>query len=340
MILVLGVWAFVRALLANSAAVSLENVALRHQLAVLQRSVDRPRLRRRDRLLWVALSQLWAGWRASLLIVQPATVLAWHRQGFRLYWRWKSRRRSVGRPPLDLELRALIRRMARENPTWGRRRIQAELCFLGYEVAELTVAKYMHRPSPRPSSTWRTFFEAHIGEIVAIDFFVIPTITFHLLFGFLILRHHRRELVHFNVTDHPTAAWAAHQLVESFPEETAPKYLLRDRDAIYGDAFVRRVKSLGMSEILIAPRAPWQNPFAERVIGSIRRECLDHVIVINERHLRRLLRTYFAYYNATRPHQSLHNDSPHRREVQTPAGGRIVAIPKVGGLHHRYQRAA
>jgi putative transposase len=339
MILVLGVWAFIRALLVNSAAVSLENVALRHQLAVLERSVGRPRLRRRDRLFWVVLSQLWAGWRASLVIVQPATVLAWHRQGFQLYWHLKSRRRSVGRPPLDLELRTLIRRMARENPTWGRRRIQAELRFLGYEVAELTVAKYMRRTSPRPSSTWRTFLDEHIGEIVAIDFFVVPTLTFHLLFG-LVLRHDRRELVHVNVTDHPTAAWAAHQLVESFPEETAPEYLLRDRDAIYGDAFERRVKALGMSEVLIAPRAPWQNPLAERVIGSIRRECLDHVIVINERHLRRLLRRYLAYYNATRPHQSLRNQSPYPREAQPRTAESIVAIPQVGGLHHRYQRAA
>jgi putative transposase len=340
MIFVFGGWAFVRALLVNSAAVSLENVALRHQLAVLQRSVRRPRLRRRDRIFWLWLARLWAGWRNSLLIVRPATVLAWHRQGFQLYWRWKSRCLSTGRPLLDPELRTLIRRMASENPTWGRRRIQAELRFLGYTIAELTVAKYMRRSSPRPSSTWRTFLEAHVHDIVAIDFFVVPTLTFRLLFGFLILRHHRRELVHVNVTDHPTAAWTAHQLVESFPEETAPRYLLRDRDAIYGDAFVRRVKGLGMTEILIAPRAPWQNPFAERVIGSIRRECLDHVIVINERHLRRLLHSYFAYYNATRPHQSLHNDSPHPREVQTPADGRIVAIRQVGGLHHRYQRAA
>jgi putative transposase len=340
MILVLGVCAFVRALLVTSAAVAMENVALRHQLAVLQRSVGRPRLRRRDRLLWVMFSRLWAGWRSSLVIVQPATVLAWHRQGFQLYWRWKSRRRSVGRPPLDLELRTLIRRMARENPTWGRRRIRAELAFLGYEVAELTVAKYMRRSSPRPSSTWRTFLEAHIRDIVAVDFFVVPTLTFHVLFGFLILRHNRRELLHVNVTDHPTAAWAAQQLIESFPEETPPKYLLRDRDAIYGAAFARRVKNLGMSEILIAPRAPWQNPFAERVIGSIRRECLDHVIVINDRHLRRLLHRYLAYYNGTRPHQSLHNQSPHPREVQTPSGRPIVSIPHVGGLHHRYQRAA
>jgi HTH-like domain len=180
MILVLGVRTYLRALLGRATAVTLENVALRHQLAILQRSVPRPRLRRRDRIFWVCLSRLWANWRASLLIVQPATVLAWHRQGFQLYWRWKSRHRSVGRPPLDLELRTLIRRMARENPTWGRRRIQAELRFLGYEVAELTVAKYMRRTSPRPSSTWRTFLEEHIGEIVAIDFFVVPTLTFHL----------------------------------------------------------------------------------------------------------------------------------------------------------------
>jgi putative transposase len=340
MIFVLGIWAFVRALLVSSAAVSLENVALRHQLAVLQRSVRRPRFRRRHRIFWVWLVRLWAGWRASLVIVQPTTVLAWHRQGFQLYWRWKSRRRSVGRPPLELDLRTLIRRMARENPTWGRRRIQAELRFLGYDVAELTVAKYMRRPSPRPSSTWRTFLEAHIGEIIAIDFFVVPTLTFQLLFGFLILRHHRRELVHVNTTDHPTAAWAAHQLVESFPEETAPRYLLRDRDAIYGHVFVRRVNGLGMSEILIAPRAPWQNPFAERVIGSIRRECLDHVIVINERHLRRLLRSYLTYYNVTRPHQSLGNDSPREREVQPVLARRIVAVPQVAGLHYRYERAA
>jgi putative transposase len=176
----------------------------------------------------------------------------------------------------------------------------------------------MRRPSPRPSSTWRTFPEAHIRDIVAVDFFVVPTHTFRVLLGFLILRHDRRELVHVNVTDHPTAAWAAHQLVESFPEETAPKYLLRDRDAVY--VLVRRVKGLGIREILIAPQAPGQNPFAERVIGSIRRECLDLVIVINEQHLRRL-----AYYNTSRPHQSLDNHSPHPREVQTPAGGRIVA---------------
>jgi putative transposase len=230
--------------------------------------------------------------------------------------------------------------MARENPTWGRRRIQAELRFLGYNVAELTIAKYMRRRSPRPSPTWRTFLAAHLREIAAVDFFVVPTLTFRLLFVFVVLRHDRRELVHVNVTDHPTAAWTVQQLVDSFPEETAPTYLLRDRDAIYGDVFAQRIKRMGIHEVLIAPRTPWQNPFAERVIGSIRRECLDHVIVFNERHLRRLLRAYLAYYNPTRPHQALRNNSPHPREVQPPTGRRIVAIPLVRGLHHRYQHVA
>jgi putative transposase len=340
MILVLGVWTFLRALLGHSTAVTLENVALRHQLMVLQRSTPRPRLRRQDRILWVCLSGLWANWRPSLVIVQPATVVGWHRQGFRLYWRWKSRLRSPGRPPIDLEIRTLIRRMARENPTWGRRRIQAELRFLGYEVAALTVAKYMRRASRHPSPTWRAFLTAHRHDIAAVDFFVVPTLTFRLLFGFVILRHHRRELIHIGVTDQPTAAWAAQQIVHAFPDETRPTYLLRDRDAIYGAHFQRRVEHMGIRQVAIAPRAPWQNPFAERVIGSIRRECLDLVVVLSERHLRRLLRTYLVYYNGTRPHQSLDNDSPRRRELQSVPTGPIVTVPEVGGLHHRYQRAA
>jgi putative transposase len=340
MILVLGVWVFLHALLGRSAAVTLENIALRHQLIVLQRSIPRPQLRRRDRIFWVGLSRLWANWRSSLVLVCPATVVAWHRQGFQLYWRWKSRPRSPGRPPIDLEIRALIRHMARGNPTWGRRRIQAKLRFLGYEVAALTVAKYMRRISPHPSPTWRAFLAAHRHDIAAVDFFVVPTLTFRLLFGFVILRDDRRELLHIGVTDQPTATWAAQQIVHAFPDETGPAYLLRDRDAIYGADFQRRVERMGICQVVIAPRAPWQNPFAERVIGSIRRKCLDLIIVLNERHLRRLLRTYLVYYNVTRPHQSLGNDSPRRREVQPVLARRIVAVPQVAGLHHRYERAA
>jgi transposase InsO family protein len=275
-----------------------------------------------------------------LVIVQPATVLAWHRQGSRLYWRWKSRSAPLGRPPIDAEIRDLIRRMAGDNPTWGRRRIHAELTLLGYKVAALTVAKYMGRTSPPPSPTWRAFLATHLHDMVAVDFFVVPTLTFRLLFAFVVLRHHRRELLHVNVTAHPTAIWTAQQIVEAFPNDTAPRYLVRDRDSIYGDAFHRRVDNLGIHQVLIAAHAPWQNPFAERVIGSIRRECLDHFIVLNERHLRRLLRAYLAYYNTTRPHQALGNNSPHPREVQPAARGSIVALPLVGGLHRRYQRAA
>jgi putative transposase len=230
--------------------------------------------------------------------------------------------------------------MARENPTWGRRRIPAELALLGYAVAELTVAKYMHRTSPRPSPTWREFLAAHARDLVAVDFFLVPTLTFRLLCAFVILRHDRRELVHINVTDHPSAVWTARQVSEVFPDDSAPRFLLRDRDAIYSEEFARRVKGMGIREVPTAPRAPWQNPFVERVIGSIHRECLDHFLILNEAHLRRLLRSYIGYYNTARPHQSLDNNSPQPRGVEPPPCGRIVAIPQVGGLHHRYQRVA
>ena len=198
----------------------------------------------------------------------------------------------------------------------------------------------MRRTPRQPSPTWRTFLAVHAREIVAVDFFLVPTLTFRLFFVFVMLRHDRRELLHINVTDHPTAVWTARQLVEAFPGDSAPEFLLRDRDAIYGEEFVRRVRRMGIREVRITPHAPWQNPFVERVIGSIRRECLDHFLILNEAHLRRLLRAYGAYYNTTRPHQSLDNNSPQPRVIEPPACGRITAIPQVGGLHHRYQRVA
>jgi putative transposase len=262
MLFVIGLWTFLRALLFGPATIALENLAPRHQLRVLQRSVSRPRLAQWDRIFWVWLSSHWASWRSSLLIVQPATVLAWHRKGFQLYWRWNSRPSPVGRPKLNAEIRHLIHRMARDNPTWGRRRIQAELAHLGYNVAERTVAMYMRRTPRRPSPTWRTFLAVHAREIVAVDFFLVPTLTFRLFFVFVVLRHDRRELLHVNVTDHPTAAWTARQIVEAFPDDTAPRYLLRDRDGSYGDEFAKRVKRLGIREVLTAPQAPWQKPFA------------------------------------------------------------------------------
>jgi len=287
----------------------------------------------------VWLSRLWFDWRSSLMIVNPETVIRWHREGFRLYWRWKSRS-TPGRPKIAAEIRSLIRRMSRENATWGAPRIHSELQLLGYTVAESTVAKYMFRHRKPPSQTWRTFLDNHVTDIAAIDFFVVPTVRFQLLYCFVVLRHARRRIVHFNVTAHPTARWTAQQVVEAFPFDEASRFLIRDRDGIYGQDFRARIKHMGIEEVVIAPRSPWQNPFAERVIGSIRRECLDHVIVFNEPHLVRTLARYFEYYHQSRTHLSLSRNAPIPRRVELPSEGRVIAIPQVGGLHHRYMRAA
>jgi transposase InsO family protein len=330
----------IRVLLANRSALVAENLALRQQLAVLSRSTKRPRLRQRDRIFWVWISKLWRGWRSALVVVQPDTVVRWHRRGFKLYWRWKSRNR--GRPSIDPVIRSLIRRMPRENSLWGAPRIRAALVLLGHDVAESTIAKYMVRPRPGPpSQTWRSFLKNHMDCTAACDFFVVPTVRFRLLYCFVMLGHGRRRVVHFNVTNHPTARWTAQQVVEAFPADgNEPRYLLRDRDGIYGGYFQQRISNMGIRQILISPRSPWQNPYAERVIGSFRRECLNHVIVLSESHLRRILRGYVAYYHGSRPHNSLDGDSPLGREVEPPSRGRVVATPQVGGSHHRYSRAA
>ncbi|MCM3902761.1 MAG: integrase core domain-containing protein [Pyrinomonadaceae bacterium] len=329
-----------RALLKPRLSLVMENLALRQQLVILRRKTSRPRLRNRDRLFWVVLSHLWRDWRPILVIVKPETVIKWHRQGFKCYWRWKSRAGRVGRPRIDLEIRDLIRRMSHENPTWGVPRIQAELHLLGYKVAESTVAKYRVRIHKPPSQTWKTFLRNHAHEIVAIDFFTVPTVTFNVLSGFFVLLHNRRQVVHFNATAHPTALWTAQQIIEAFPEVTIPRFLLRDRDSIYGEEFRSRVVRMGTEEVITTARSPWQNPYAERLIGSIRRECLNHLIVFNERQLRHILREYFAYYNEVRPHQSLERNAPVARAVDPPAKGKIFSLPQVGGLHHRYLRAA
>src|SRR5215468_8648445 len=317
-----------------------EVLALRQQLAILNRTAKRPSLRFQDRLFWIALARFWRNWRSALLIVKPETVIKWHRQGFRLYWRWKSKAGRPGGPRIVAEIRELIHRLSRENPLWGTPRIQAELHLLGFEVAESTVARYRIK-SPKPSSqTWKTFLSNHAGDIIGIDFFTVPTATFRNLYCFIILLHERRRVVHFNVTDHPTAAWTAQQMIEAFPEDSAPRFLLRDRDSIYGAEFRSRVKGMRIEEVITAARSPWQNPYAERVIGSIRRECLDHVIVLSEEHLRRILKDFFHYYRESRPHESLERNSPHPRVIESGQKGPIISIPEVGGLHHRYQRAA
>ena len=333
-------WGVIRALFATQAALAAENLALRQQVIVLRRSVKRPRLRNRDRLFWILVCRFWKGWQSSLHILQPSTVVRWHRAGFKRYWRWRSRSKKPGRSKIDAELRKLIKQMSTENPLWGAPRILSELQLLGHEVAERTVAKYMVRDEKPRSQTWRTFLDNHVQDIVAIDFFTVPTATFRVLYCFVVLCHDRRKVVHFNVTEHPTAAWTAQQIVEAFPWDEAPKYLICDRDSIYGDEFRRRIKSMGIEEVCTAFRSPWQSPYVERLIGSIRRECLDHVIVLNEAHLMRILKDYFAYYHETRPHLSLDRNAPMPREIEGPERGDVISIPQVGGLHHRYARAA
>jgi len=325
----------------SRAVLELENVALRHQIGVLQRSAKkRPKLTRADRLLWVWLSRTWRDWRSALAIVRPETVVAWHRAGFRRFWTWKVRRGQPGRPVISRELRGLIRRMCRENPSWGAPRVHGELLKLGIDIGETSVRQYMVRCRKPPSQTWRTFLENHVAQLVSIDFFTVPTIRFQVLYVFLVMAHDRRRIVHFNVTAHPTADWTGQQLREGFPFDQPPRYLLRDRDAIFGDEFRQQVADMGIHEVLSAPRSPWQRAYVERVMGSIRRECLDYLIVFHEASLRRVLRSYFNYYHKSRTHLSLGKDSPDPRPIQPMEMGRVVAVPQVGGLHHRYERRA
>jgi len=325
----------------SRAILQLENLALRHQIGVLQRSASkRPKLTRGDRLLWVWLSRIWRDWRSALVIVKPETVVAWHRAGFRLFWTWKVRHGQPGRPVISRETRDLIRKMCRENPGWGAPRIHGELLKLGIDVGESSVSKYMVRSRRPPSQTWRTFLENHGKQLVSIDFFTVPTIRFQVLYVFLVLAHDRRRIVHFNVTAHPTAQWTGQQLREAFPFDQLPRYLLRDRDAIFGNEFRAQVQAMDIHEVLSAPRSPWQRAYVERVIGSIRRECLDQVIVLHETSLRRILGSYVDYYHRSRTHLSLRKDSPEPRSIQPPDMGSVVAVSQVGGLHHRYERRA
>ena len=321
-------------------SLQLEIAALRNQLSVYQRTQRRPAIASSDRFLWSLLARLWRGWRDALFFVQPRTVIQWQRRRFRDYWRRLSYRDCRGRPAVSPEVRSLIRRMWQANPTWGSPRIVGELQKLGIDIAKSTVEKYRPKLRKPTSPTWRTFLKQHMRDTVAIDFFTVPTVRLRVLFVLIVLSHDRRKIVHFNVTEHPTAEWTTQQLVEAFPWKSPPKYLLRDRDAIYGNHFRKRVCGLGMKECPIAPRSPWQNPYVERVIGSIRRECLDHAVVLNERHLKRLLRGYFAYYHQWRPHRSLEMDSPDGRSVYPPELGEIIEFPAVQGLHHTYIRKA
>ena len=321
-------------------ALQLEILALRHQLQVLQRArLRRLRLAKADRWLWVVLSRVWTEWRAALFIVKPETVIAWHRRGFRVWWTWKSRHR-MGRPAAPADVRSLIRTMAQANPLWGAPRIHGELLTLGIDVSQATVAKYMGRRHEPPSQTWQTFLRNHVGQIVAADFFVVPTATYRLLFVLVLLAHDRRRIRHVAVTAHPTAAWTAQQLREAFPWNEAPRYLLHDRDHAF-EHMEATAKAMGIEEVETAPQSPWQNAFVERFIGSVRRDCLDHVIGFNEAGLLRLMTLYGAYYEQSRTHLSLDKDAPIPRPIMPASDGAVVvAVPEVGGLHHRYERRA
>ena len=274
------------------------------------------------------------------MIVQPDTVLRWHRHWLRRRWACRSKRLRPGRPSTDAAMRSIVERMAAANPLWGAPRIHGELGKLGIAVSERMVSRFLPRRRRPPSQTWLTFLANHAAALVSMDFFTVPTLTGRVLFVLVLLAHHRRRVVHVAITEHPTAVWTAQQIIEAFPDDTAPRWLLRDRDAIYCDVFRRRVVGMGISEVVSAPSSPWQNPYAERLIGSVRRECLNHVIIVSQAHLRRVLAAYLAYYHRARTHLSLGKDAPAPRRVQTPTEGRVMVFSEVGGLHHRYERSA
>jgi len=311
-----------------------ENLFLRHQLSIaLRRAPPRFCVRSSDRALLVWMTRLWPSLLGAARVVQPETILRWHREGFRRYWRWKSRKRA-GRPKIDRGLRELIQRMSRETSGWGASRIHGELLMLGFEVAQSTVSKYMARPGGAPSQGWQTFFRNQAQAIAAIDLCVVPTLTFERLFAFLVLGHGRRRLLWFEVTRHPTAEWLARQITEAFPWTTAPTYLVRDNDRAYGHVFTSRLTAMGIRDRPISPGSPWQNPYVERLIGTVRRECLDRMLIFGEAHLRRVLSSYATYYNEVRTHLALGKDTPAGRTVQR--SGNIIAIPILSGLHHHY----
>src|SRR6266436_808909 len=322
--------------LKTQARLEAEIMLLRHQLNVLrQRVPSKPRLTMADRLLFVWLYRLFPSALNAVTIVQPETIIRWHRTGFRLYWRWKSRSRG-GRPKVPMEIQRLIREMSLANRLWGAPRIHGELLKLGIEVAQSTVAKYMARGGRGRSQTGKTFLHNHSTSIGAMDFLIVPTVGFKLLFVLVILRHERRRLISLSVTANPTAEWIARQITDAFPWDEAPDYLIRDRDACYGQAVTKRLTAMGIRDHPTAPRSPWQNGHAERLIGSIRRECLDHIVVFGDAHLRRILAAYATYYNDVRTHLALGKDAPARRPIQR--FGEIAARPILGGLHHEYCR--
>ena len=323
----------------------LENLALRQQLGVLKRRHPQPRFAAPDKLFWVMLRRLWPGWKRTLVLVQPETVVRWHRAGFKLYWTWLSRHRTLaGRKCVSKELRELIFRMVADNPTWGAPRIHGELKMLGFDISERTVTRWMRRVprNPEPAKRWMAFLNNHREAIAAMDFFTVPTLTFGALYCFFVIAHDRRRILHFTVTTHPTSAWVVQQLREAFPYDSAPRYLIFDRGANFNEKVIDTVKSFGIQPKRTSFRSPWQNGVAERWVGNCRRDLLDHVIVLNERHLKRLMCEYVHYYHDDRTHLALAKETPAGRDAEKNpgVGASVVSMPRLGGLHHRYDLAA
>jgi len=331
------VLASVLALFRSQSEQAIVELALRQQLAAYSERRSRPRLTPVDRAFWAALSRTWPRWREVLCVVQPETVVHWHRMGFRLYWRSISKG-GPGRPRISRELQDLIRRIAKEND-WRARKIQAELEKLGLNVSLATVSRYLPKrgPQDRQRQRWMTFLRNHRGAIAAMDFLVVPTVRFKLLYVWFVIEHGRRRVLHFNVTAHPTSAWTIQQLREAFPNDPSHRFLIHDNDSIFSERVAEAIGYLGIESKRTAFRSPWQNGIAERWIGSVRRELLDHVVVLDERHLRRLLREYVEYYNAERVHTRL-RDSPSGRPTGSRPSSRaqVVGLRRVRGLHHRY----
>ena len=318
---------------------AVEVLALRQQVAVLKRRRPRPPLRPLDRLFWTLLRATWSRWKDALVIVKPETVVSWHRAGFRLYWRWKSRWRD-GRPRIKEEIRVLIRRLSQENSDWGAPKIHGELQKLGFVLSERTVARYLRSLQRRgdPAKKWLAFLRNHREAIVALDLFTVPTATFRVLYCFFVIEHGRRRILHFNVTPHPSADWIVQQLRETFPEAASYRYAILDHDSIFNVDVIAFLKATGFKPKRTSIQAPWQNGTAERWIGSCRREILDYIIPVNEEHLRRLIRDYVCYHQEDRIHDSLNKDTPNRRAIEPmpTTDASLISLPRLGGLHHRY----
>jgi putative transposase len=323
----------------------LENLALRQQVLALHAKRPRTRLSSVDKLFWLVLRKVWSGWKRPLILVTPETVVRWHRTGFRLYWSWISRaRKPVGRRPISREVRELIFRMVAENPTWGAPRIHGELLKLGFDISERTVSRWVKRATrnPDPARRWLVFLQNHREAIAAMDFFTVPTLTFGVLYCFFVIGHDRRTILHCNVTRQPNALWIVLQLREAWGFEQPHRFLIFDRDAKFCADVISAIRQNATEPVRTAFRSPWQNGVAERWVGSVHRDLLDHVIVLNQRHLRRLLRDYVRYYHEDRTHLGLGKDTPGGRVAAStvPSASKIVSLPRLGGLHHRYMVAA